>query len=78
MAGTSRSRLTRSPTSSREHREEVYANRAPDAVSWYQPRLEQSLAEIDRWDFAPSAHLVDEAVVNLFEGLGGDPGLWSG
>ncbi len=33
--------------STREHWDEVYRNKAPDSVSWYQPRIERSLALID-------------------------------
>lgn len=45
--------------STREHWDAVYENKAPDAVSWYRPRLEQSLAWIDRCGLAPTAHIVD-------------------
>jgi len=45
--------------SNREHWDRVYQRKAPDAVSWYTPRLERSLAWIDSCQLAPSAHVVD-------------------
>lgn len=43
----------------REHWDEVYRTKSPDAVSWYRPRLQQSLAWIDGCGLAPGAHIVD-------------------
>jgi SAM-dependent methyltransferase len=43
----------------REHWDEVYRSKSPDSVSWYRPRLERSLAWIDRCGLDPSAHVVD-------------------
>lgn len=49
-----------SPTmSAREHWDEVYRARAPEAVSWYRARLDTSLALIERAGLGPSAHVVD-------------------
>lgn len=45
--------------STREHWDEVYRNKSPNAVSWYRPRLEQSLAWIDGCGLDPRAHVVD-------------------
>lgn len=45
--------------STREHWDEVYRTRSPDSVSWYRPRLERSLAWIDRCGLDPDAHVVD-------------------
>lgn len=45
--------------STREHWDEVYRDKSPDSVSWYRPRLEQSLAWVDGCDLDPSAHIVD-------------------
>lgn len=42
-----------------EHWDDVYRRRSPDAVSWYAPRLERSLALIDRCALASQAHIVD-------------------
>ena len=42
------------------HWETVYANKAPDAVSWYRPHLETSLALIERAAMAhKSASIID-------------------
>jgi SAM-dependent methyltransferase len=43
----------------REHWDEVYRSKAPDAVSWYRPRLDQSLAWIDACRLAKDADIVD-------------------
>lgn len=45
--------------STREHWDEVYRSKSPDSVSWYRPRLEQSLAWIDRCGLDRRAHVVD-------------------
>jgi ubiquinone/menaquinone biosynthesis C-methylase UbiE len=45
--------------STREHWDEVYRSKSPDAVSWHRPHLERSLAWIDRCSLDPSAHIVD-------------------
>ncbi len=44
---------------SMSHWEKVYANRAPDAVSWYQPRATVSLDLIRRIGVAPGSRIVD-------------------
>jgi hypothetical protein len=41
------------------HWEKVYATKAPDQVSWYRPRLETSLALIDRAAGRYSAFIID-------------------
>jgi 2-polyprenyl-3-methyl-5-hydroxy-6-metoxy-1,4-benzoquinol methylase len=41
------------------HWETVYANKAPDAFSWYRPHLETSLALIKRAADARSASIID-------------------
>ncbi len=43
----------------REHWERVYSNKAPDAVSWYAPRLERSLEIVESLALAPSARIID-------------------
>lgn len=43
----------------REHWDEVYRDKSPDSVSWYRPRLEQSLVWIDGCGLDPRAHVVD-------------------
>src|ERR1035441_8937948 len=43
----------------RTHWEKVYAARAPEAVSWYRPHLETSLALIARAAAGPSASIID-------------------
>lgn len=45
--------------STREHWDEVYRSKSPDSVSWYRPRLDQSLAWIDSLDLPPTADIVD-------------------
>lgn len=45
--------------STREHWDQVYRSKSPDSVSWYRPRLEQSLAWIDQCGLDPRAHVVD-------------------
>jgi 2-polyprenyl-3-methyl-5-hydroxy-6-metoxy-1,4-benzoquinol methylase len=41
------------------HWEKVYATKAPDAVSWYRPHLETSLALIERTTAGYSASIID-------------------
>jgi 2-polyprenyl-3-methyl-5-hydroxy-6-metoxy-1,4-benzoquinol methylase len=41
------------------HWEKVYATKAPDAVSWYRPHLETSLALIERATAGYSASIID-------------------
>jgi 2-polyprenyl-3-methyl-5-hydroxy-6-metoxy-1,4-benzoquinol methylase len=41
------------------HWEKVYATKAPEAVSWYRPHLETSLALIERAADARSASIID-------------------
>lgn len=43
----------------REHWLEVYRNRQPEEVSWYQPGSSSSLAALDRIGADPSSSLVD-------------------
>ncbi|MDY0962047.1 class I SAM-dependent methyltransferase [Massilia sp. CFBP9026] len=43
----------------RLHWETVYRTKAPDAVSWYAPHLDTSLALIERSAGAPSAAVID-------------------
>lgn len=43
----------------RDFWDDVYRSKAPDAVSWYAPRLERSLAWIEGCGLPPDAHLVD-------------------
>jgi len=43
----------------KEHWEKVYTSKAPDAVSWYRPHLETSLALIERAAGSPSAAIID-------------------
>lgn len=45
--------------STREHWDAVYRNKSPDEVSWYRPRLEQSLTWIDGCGLKSRAHVVD-------------------
>jgi len=45
--------------STREHWDDVYRSKDPDAVSWYRTRLERSLAWIEACALAPDAHIVD-------------------
>jgi 2-polyprenyl-3-methyl-5-hydroxy-6-metoxy-1,4-benzoquinol methylase len=41
------------------HWETIYTSKAPDAVSWYRPHLETSLALIERAAGSPSASIID-------------------
>ena len=41
------------------HWEKVYQTKAPDAVSWYQPHLEASLALIERTAAGPRSAIID-------------------
>jgi 2-polyprenyl-3-methyl-5-hydroxy-6-metoxy-1,4-benzoquinol methylase len=41
------------------HWEKVYQTKAPDAVSWYRPHLETSLALIERAGATPSSAIID-------------------
>ena len=41
------------------HWEKVYATKAPEAVSWYRPHLETSLALIERAAAGYSASIID-------------------
>jgi SAM-dependent methyltransferase len=43
----------------REHWDEVYRSKPPNAVSWYRPHLERSLAWIDGCGLARDAQIVD-------------------
>jgi 2-polyprenyl-3-methyl-5-hydroxy-6-metoxy-1,4-benzoquinol methylase len=43
----------------KSHWQKVYATKAPDAVSWYRPHLETSLALIERAAGGPSASIID-------------------
>lgn len=43
----------------REHWDAVYASKPPEAVSWYAPHLERSLAYIRRSGLEPGAAIVD-------------------
>ena len=43
----------------KEHWDAVYRSKAPDSVSWYRPRLEQSLAWIEACGLGSDAHIVD-------------------
>src|ERR1700730_4762343 len=43
----------------RTHGERVYKTKAPDAVSWYRPHLETSLALIERTATGPSSGIID-------------------
>jgi SAM-dependent methyltransferase len=45
--------------SNREHWDRIYADKTAEQLSWYRPRLEQSLAWIDRSDLAADARIVD-------------------
>jgi methylase of polypeptide subunit release factors len=44
---------------SKEHWEQVYATKAPDAVSWFAPHLVESLSYIERTGVPKSASIVD-------------------
>jgi ubiquinone/menaquinone biosynthesis C-methylase UbiE len=41
------------------HWETVYHTKAPEAVSWFRPHLEMSLALIERTGWGPSASIID-------------------
>ena len=43
----------------KNHWENIYAKRAPDAVSWYRPHLETSLALIERATSERTASIID-------------------
>lgn len=43
----------------RKHWERVYATKAPDAVSWYRPHLEESLRYIRATGLGPGAAVID-------------------
>jgi ubiquinone/menaquinone biosynthesis C-methylase UbiE len=43
----------------KSHWEKVYKTKAPDALSWYQPHLETSLALIERTGAGPSSAIID-------------------
>lgn len=43
----------------REHWEQVYGTKAPDAVSWYRPHLEESLRYIRATGLPPDAAVID-------------------
>lgn len=43
----------------KSHWEQVYGSKAPDAVSWYAPHLDESLAFIRRTGVAPDASIMD-------------------
>lgn len=42
-----------------EHWESVYRQKSPDAVSWFRPRLDRSLALIAQAGLNPGAHIAD-------------------
>jgi hypothetical protein len=44
---------------SKWHWEQVYGSKAPDAVSWYAPHLDESLNYIRRTSVAADAAIVD-------------------
>lgn len=44
---------------SQSHWERIYAEKAPDAVSWYRPHLEKSLSLIERFAPRTSAAIID-------------------
>lgn len=41
------------------HWEKIYSEKAPDAVSWYRPHLEKSLALIEQFEPGHSASIID-------------------
>ena len=43
----------------RDHWEKIYKSKAPDAVSWYRPHLETSLALIQRVGTGPAGRIID-------------------
>ena len=45
--------------STRQHWDDVYTTKAPEAVSWYRPHVEQSLSWVDDLSLPNSAHIVD-------------------
>jgi hypothetical protein len=44
---------------SKLHWEQVYGSKAPDAVSWYAPHLDESLSYIRRASAATDASIID-------------------
>jgi len=44
---------------SKSHWEQVYGSKAPDAVSWYVPHLDESLSHIRRTGVGPEAAIID-------------------
>jgi len=44
---------------SQDHWERIYAEKAPDAVSWYRPHLEKSLSLIEQFAPTTSAAIID-------------------
>jgi 2-polyprenyl-3-methyl-5-hydroxy-6-metoxy-1,4-benzoquinol methylase len=42
-----------------DHWSNVYQEKSPDAVSWYQPAPEASLGALDRFEVRPSSSLID-------------------
>jgi SAM-dependent methyltransferase len=44
---------------SQSHWERIYAEKAPDAVSWYRPHLEKSLSLIEQFAPGKSAAIID-------------------
>ncbi len=46
-------------TERRSHWTKVYSEKAPDAVSWYQPTPDASLFALDRFGVQASASLID-------------------
>jgi 2-polyprenyl-3-methyl-5-hydroxy-6-metoxy-1,4-benzoquinol methylase len=47
------------------HWETVYNTKAPDAVSWYRPHLETSLALIERAAAGPSASIPSPSIIDI-------------
>lgn len=45
--------------STRDHWNDVYASKKPNAVSWHRPHLEHSLAWVDDLPLTKAAHIVD-------------------
>ena len=43
----------------RDHWEQIYTDKAPNAVSWYRPHLEKSLELIEQWAPGKSASIID-------------------
>ena len=52
-------KVTQTEMTSSDHWNKAYANKAPDQVSWYRPRLEHSLAVIERARLDRAAGIVD-------------------